>query len=214
MELNAEAREILGKSVDALREKGFIPAVFYGHNVPNQHIAVKKEEFKKVLKEAGESTVVDLVINGKKQPVLIHDIQTDSVSGETAHIDFYKVRMDEKIKAHVPVEFEGASPAVKEQGGVLNKTLSEIEIEALPADLPKQITVDISTLTELNQSVYVKDIEFPSGVKSVMDPETVIVSVGEPRAEEVVVVAPSVEEVKVEGEEEKAARDAEKESQE
>lgn len=213
MDLQAESREILGKSVKTLREQGFIPAEFYGHNIKNEHIAVKKDEFKKVFKEAGENTVISLNVGGKKQNVLIHDIQEDRISGEIFHVDFYNVRMDEKITAKIPVEFDGVAPAVKEYGGILNKTLSEIEVEALPADLPKNIIVDVSPLAELNQSIYVKDIEFPKGVKVTLDPETVIVSVSEPMKEEVVAPVASVEDVKVEGEE-KAAEDAAKEARE
>lgn len=214
MDLQAEPREKLGKSVNALRNQGFIPAEFYGNNVKNEHIAIKKEDFRKIFKEAGENTVINLDINGQKQTVLIHDTQEDRISGEVVHVDFYKVRMDEKIKAKIPVEFEGVSPAVKEKGGILNKTLSEIEVEALPADLPKNIIVDVSPLSDLNQSIYVKDIVFPKGVHVVLDPEAVIVSVSEPLKEEEVVAPPSVEDVKVEGEEKKAERDAEKEAEE
>lgn len=213
MELQSESREKLGKSVAALRNGGYIPAEYYGHGVPNEHLAIKKDDFRKVFKEAGESSVIYLVIGDKKQPVLIHDLQQDRISGDVLHVDFYKVRMDEKITAKVALEFEGIAPAVKEKGGILNKTLSEIEVEALPADLPKHLAVDISSLADINQSIYIKDIEFPAGVSVKLDPEMVVVSVSEPLKEEEPIEAPSVEDVKVEGEEKKAEREAE-ESQE
>lgn len=214
MELKAEIRESLGKSTTALRKDGFIPAEFYGHNAPNEHLAVKRDDFRKVFREAGENTVIYLQIGDKKQPALIHDMQEDYVSGDVLHIDFYRVRMDEKIKARIPVEFAGVSPVVKDGGGILNKTLTEIEVESLPADLPKQFIVDISSLAEINQSIYIKDLEIPQSVKILLDPETVVVSVSPPLAEEEVVVAPpSLEDVKVESEEKKAERDAEKETQ-
>jgi large subunit ribosomal protein L25 len=214
MDLKAQTREILGKSIDSFRKQGYIPAEFYGHGVPNSHLLVRKEDFKKVFKEAGENTVIYLDIDDKKEPALIYDTQEDYVSGEILHVDFFRVRMDEEIKAKIPVELLGVAPAIKEKGGILNKSLSEIEVEALPANLPKAITVDVSGLAEFGQSIYVKDLQFPPNVKVALDPETVVVSVSEPmKEEEIAPPAISVEDVKVEGEEKKAERDAAKEAE-
>lgn len=213
MELKAEKREILGKSVNSLRKQGYIPAEFYGRGEENAHLAVRRDDFRKVFKEAGENTVIYLNMNGKTEPALIYDTQEDHVTGDVLNIDFFRVRMDEKIKAKIPVEFTGASLAVKEKGGILNKSLAEIEVESLPADLPKEILVDISGLAELNQSIHVKDLSFSPNVKVVLDPETVVVSVSPPLEEEIAPPVISVEDVKVEGEEEKAERDAAKEAE-
>lgn len=211
MELQAQARTVLGKSVKTLKEQGLIPAEFYGRGFPNQTLIVARGEFEKVLKSAGESTVITLEVDGKKHPSIIHDLQHDPISGEIIHVDFYGVHMDEKINAHVPVEFTGEAPAIKAHGGVLNKAVDEIEVEALPADLPHSFVVDVSILTEIDQSIYVKDIAVPKNVKVVLDPETAIVTVMPPiKEEEIAPPAVDVADVVVETEEKKAERDAEK----
>ena len=215
MDLAVTKREQFGRAVNGLRKQGFIPAELYGRGLQNAHLAVDAKEFKKVFKAAGESTVIALVLEGgEKRSVVVHDVERDRITGEVAHIDFYQVRMDEVMKAHVPIEFVGESPAAKEHGGFVNKVLSEIEVEALPANLPKQFTIDLVSLKELNQSIYVRDISVPVGVKILIDLETVVVTVAPPRKEEetVPVAAPDVSEVKVESEEKKAERDKEKEA--
>ncbi len=209
MELSVTERIKFGKASNALRAEGLIPAELYGRDSANLHLAVKGNEFRKVFAEAGENTIVNLQFNGKTIPVLIHDIQKDYLHDEIIHVDFYRVRMDEKITARVPLEFTGESPAVKEQGGVLNKTMSEVEIEALPKDLPHRLQVDLTPLVELNQSIYIKDIQVPAGVELAVDPETVVVTVTPPRKKEEVAPAPvaDVTQVKVETEEKKAEQE-------
>lgn len=217
MELKAEPRNVRGSAVKKLRAKGLIPAEFYGRGFSNQTLAVDKADFDKVFQEAGESTVVNLLVGSEKYPSIIHDIQRDFISGEVIHADFYGVRMDEKIVATVPVELVGTAPAVKAYDGVLNKAITEIEVEALPADLPHALTVDISGLAELDQSVYVRDIVVPKGVEVQLDPETAVATVVPPAEEEE--APPPAEEaevaaVKVETEEKKAERQAEKPQEE
>jgi large subunit ribosomal protein L25 len=215
MKLNVETREKLGKGVQALRKKGQIPAELYGRGLENMHLLVDAREFKKLYKEAGENTILSLMVGGKEHKALIHDVQRDAVEGNVHHIDFHEVRMDEVIHARVPIELVGEAPAIKEQGGILNRTMTEIEVEALPSDLPHSLEVDITNLKELNQSVYVKDLTLPKGVKIDVDPETVIVSIAAPMKEEVAPVAPvDVADVKVETEEKKAERETEKASDE
>ncbi len=210
MELSAKKREKLGKAVKALREEGLIPAELYGRGLQNMHLVISAKEFNKTFKEAGESTVVTVNIEGDKRPALIYDISRDPVQDTVEHVDLYQVRMDEKIKTHVPLEFVGVAPAVKEKGGILTKAMHEIEVEALPGDLPHDIKVDISTLDDINKSIYVKDIAPIKGVELLADPETVIASITEKVAEEVAVAPPSVEDVVVETEEKKKERDATK----
>ncbi len=215
MELAVEERKKFGKAGKTLRGEGLIPAELYGHGLQNMHLAVKTKEFSKVFKEAGENIIVNLMFGKEKLPALIHDIQRHYVTDEIIHIDFYQVRMDEKITTHIPIEFTGDAPAVKEQGGFLNKTLTEIEVEALPADLPHGFTLDLGSLNELNKSLYVKDISVPSGVKVLLDPEAVVVTVIPPvKEEEKVEVPVDVTAVKVESEEKKAERAAEKSKEE
>ena len=230
MDLAVKDREKFGKAVKALRREGFIPAELYGHGFENAHLAVNRKEFAKALQEAGESTIIKLKVKSEKLKVdgeeqsgeekeinaLVHDIQKDFLTDEIIHIDFHQVRMDEKIKADVPLEFVGEAPAVKEFGGVLNKTISEVEVEALPGDLPRSFQVDISGLKELNQSIYIKDLKIPKGVEILVAPETVIITVTPPAEEEKVEeVAPvDLTAVKVESEEKVADRAKEKEKEE
>ncbi len=215
MDLLVQTREILGKKIKSLRKQGFIPAELYGHGLENQHLSVSAKEFGKIFKQAGESTLIKLKVkDGKEFNVLIHDIVKNALTDEISNIDFYSVKMDEKIKARVPLEFIGESPAVKEKGGVLIKSMHEIEVESLPADLPHHLTVDVSHLTEIGSSLSVINLEAPAKVKILVNPETVIASVIEPVKEEEVEKGPvSVEEVKVEGEEKKQEKQ-EKESAE
>ncbi|MEK9180133.1 MAG: 50S ribosomal protein L25 [Patescibacteria group bacterium] len=212
IDLAVQKREKLGKSVNSLRREGLVPAELYGRGIENLHLSVPAKDFLRIFKEAGTNTVINLMIGSEKRSVIIYEVGKNYLTSEVDHVDFYQVRMDEAIKAKIPVEFLGISPAVKDKGGILNKSISEIEVEALPADLPHNFKVDLAVLAELNQSIYVKDINIPHKVKVLIDPETPIVTVTEPRVEEVVAPAPTVDvsEVKVETEEKKAERVAEK----
>ena len=215
MNLEVQIRNEKGRRVKDLRQQGLIPAELYGKGIENMHLAVKSRDFKNVFKEAGESSIINIVISDKNKkeeiPVLIHDIQKDYLTDDIIHIDFYRVRMDEKIRTHIPLEFIGESPAVKNYGGILNKSMLEIEVEALPKDLPHNIPVDISQIKELDQSIYVKDLSIPKNVKILVDPETVIATVSLPK-EEVPSEPIDVSAVKVETEEKKLERSKEKEA--
>jgi len=207
MELQVQKREIIGKKVKGLRKQGLIPAELYGHNIENTHLSVPAKDFLKIFKEAGESTIINLKFEDKELPVLIYDVITDPVDDQILHIDFYQVKMDEKITTSIPLEFIGEAPAVKEKGGILIKAMHEIEVEALPADLPHNIKVNLKVLSEIGKSIYVKDLEVPKGVKVLIEPETVVATVTEPAKEEVEERPISVEEVKVEGEEKEVMSD-------
>lgn len=213
MDLSATQREKFGKAVKTLRREGLIPAELYGHGVGNLHLSVPKKEFANVFKEAGSNTVVNLSVGGEKRPALIHDVDRDYLTDEITHIDFYQVRIDEKLKAKIPLEFIGESPAVKEKAGILNKAMIEVEVEALPADLPHRLSVDLSKLVDLNQSIYIRDIKIPRGVEILVGLETVVITATPPAVEEEKVEAPvDVSAVKVETEEKKAERVVEKET--
>ena len=201
LELNTQIRDISGKKLKTLREKGFIPAVIYGPGHKPISLQVNYKEFEKVFEQAGESTIIKLKISAKggsasggqskdeAKNVLIHEVAKDPVSGKFIHIDFYHVRMDKPIKAEVPLVFEGEAPAVKVLEGVLIKNITEIEVEALPKDLPHEIKVDISVLDSFDKHIRAKDLILPFGVKVFIDSEETIVSVMPPRAEEEIKVA-------------------------
>ena len=208
MELQVQKREILGKKVKILRKQGFVPAELYGANVENAHLVLPVKDFMKAYKEAGESTIVSLAFADKKIPVLIQDVVFSPLSQEVEHVDFLAVKMDEKIRTEVPLEFINEAPAVKEKNAILVKVTQELEVEAFPADLPRSIKVDLAKLIDIDTSIYVKDLEVSDKVKILVDGETVVASAVEQAVEEEV-VAPvlSVEEIKTEAEEKKEKKD-------
>ena len=211
MDLAVQKREFFGKNTASLRGAGFIPGELYGHGVPNLHLSISAKDFAKVFKEAGENTVVNVTVDGKKHPTLIYNVQYHPVLDTVIHADFYEVRMDEKIKAHVPVEFIGESPAVKGLSGIVVKAIQEIEVEALPGDLPHMIEVDLGMLSDIGANFYVKDLKPIKGVEFLLDGETVMATVTAQMTveEEAALAGPAdVSEVKVETEEETAAREA------
>ncbi|OHB21897.1 MAG: hypothetical protein A2939_01350 [Parcubacteria group bacterium RIFCSPLOWO2_01_FULL_48_18] len=212
MELQAQTREKFGKAVSLLLKTGLIPAELYGRGLENLHLAVKKEDFAAVYRQAGENTIVNLKIGAETKPTLIYNVQRDPISDSYRHIDFYQVRMDETIKTEVPLVFIGESSAVKSLGGVLVKTMKALPIESLPGDLPREIGVDLAALKELDSTFYVKDLELPKGVKPTVGPETAVVSVVAPATEEEIKPTEevTVESVKVETEEKKAQRETAK----
>lgn len=202
MELKAEKREILGGKVSALRKAGMIPAELYGQGKENEHLTVNAKEFAKALKEAGESTVITLVTEKGKTPVLIQEVEADPISDAVLHVDFYAVNMKEEIETEVPFEFVGEPMAVKAHGGVLVKSMQAIEVRALPANLPHMIEVDLSVLENIHDSIRVEDLKVAANVKLLAESDAVVATVIEQEAEEE--AAPmTVADVKVEGEEKK-----------
>ena len=186
--LKVEKRD-LKESLDTLRKSGKMPAVFYGPKDPSTPIKIVAVDFKKAWKTAGESTVVSLEGTGIDADVLIHDVDLDPVTDAPIHADFYAIEKGKKIAVDVPLEFVGVSSAVKDLGAVLIKVLHDVEIEALPKDLPHKLEVDISTLVNFDSVITAKEIKLPEGVTLKVKPEEVIASVYEPK-EEVVEAAP------------------------
>ena len=208
LELKSEKREIFGKKVKTLRNQGLVPAVVYGGREGAIHLALELKEFKKIFKRAGETTLIKLFIDktNSSKNVLIHDIARDPVTDEIKHIDFYEVKMDEKIAAKVPLVFMGSAPAVVDLGGVLVKAIQELEIRALPADLPREIEVDISALKTFDDNIAAKDIKLPKNVELLENASASLASVAPPRSEAELeelsgAVEEKVEEIKAETEE-------------
>ena len=182
LELKAQNRTETGKQISKLRNQGLIPAVLYGKKVQNTNLSVNAGEFEKLLKKAGESTIVELVTDdNKKHSVIIHDVQYHFLKSHPIHVDFYEVSMTDKLKAHVTLEFKGESKAVKTLGGVLMKLLSEIEVECLPADLPHNVEVDISGLNTFSDTVHVRDLKVSPKVKILTSGEETVAKVQPPR---------------------------------
>lgn len=191
--LKSEKRELFGRKVKRLRKAGKIPANIFGKKIKSEAVSIDNKEFIEVFEKAGETQIIDLT--GK--PVLVSNTQVDPISGEYLHIDFRQVDLTEKIEAMVPVEIEGESPAEKQNLGTVVQQIHEIEVEALPTDLPEKIIVDASILVEVDQAIYVKDLKVDKKVEIKTDLESIVVKVEPPTKEEVVEV---VAEVPAEGE--------------
>ena len=196
--IKAEKRDSSIK-LDVLRKSGKIPAVFYGAGKETTSISIPNIEFKKVWKEAGESSAVKIGMTGGDIDVLIHEVQVDPVTDEPIHIDFLAIDMKKKIRVKVPLVFEGISNAVKNGMGNLVKVLHEIEIEALPANLPQKLSVDISPLETLENQIFVSNIKLPVGVLAITSAGDVVASiVAQVEEKEEVVVAPDLSAIEVE----------------
>ena len=214
--LEAKKRDVLGKKAfKALAPSRLIPAVVYGKKEKSTPISISVAEFKKVYKEAGESSVVGLNLEGVNFETLIHAVDFDPLTSEPRHADFYALEKGQKVEVAIPLHFEGVSLAVKNLGGVLLKVLHELEVEASPKDLPHSIMVDISMLETLESQILVKDLKIPSGVEVKADGEDVVaaISVIEEEKEEVVPIDLSTIEVEKK-EEEGASSDSSEERKE
>jgi len=196
--LNAQTRDLTGKKVSALREDKKIPAVLYGHKIKNHNLVLDCGDFEKLFNKISESDLVDLKINNKKTvKVLIQETQRNPITNNFLHIDFYQVKMDEKIKTEIELEFVNESPAVKDLNGVLIKALDHIEIECLPGDLISKIQIDLSTLKTFDDIIRVNDLNISEKIKILTNKETIIALVEEQKEEE-----KPIEENETEGEKE------------
>lgn len=186
LQLTAAVREkISPKKLNEARRLGKVPAVMYGHKHKPQMLWVDGLQFDKLYAVAGESSIVTLSTGEqkKKSNVIIQDLAHDALTNRIAHIDFFEVSMDEELEAHVPLEFIGEAPAVREQGGVLVKTLEEVQVSCLPKDLPHSLVVDLSTLVDFSTHIQVANLILPSGVKMLTEGSTAVVLVEAPRTE-------------------------------
>jgi len=172
--LKVEKRKVLGKQVKKLRRDGIIPANVFGKKIKSQALQVTATEFAEVYKQAGETGLVDIEIDGKVTPILIQNVHTN-FRGNVLHADFYQVDLTQKVKASVPVEIVGEPFAVTEKIGILMNVLSEVEVEALPEELPEKIEVNVEHLKNINDQITVVDLKVPAGV-TVLTDETQVVS--------------------------------------
>ncbi len=198
-------------TVPALMRAGKIPAVFYGKKEASTPIAISLVDFKKVFKQAGESMVITLQGEGVEVEALVHDIDFDPVTDTPRHVDFYAFEKGKKVQIGVPIEFIGVSEAIKSLGGTLVKVLHELEVEALPKDLPRDLHVDIAPLIAMDSVILAKDVTLPAGVELITKGDDIVASVAEPMKEEEVAVPMDITDIEVEkkGKDEEAAADGE-----
>jgi large subunit ribosomal protein L25 len=172
-------------SAESLRAEGRLPAVVYGPKTENVSLSLDAREFKKLLKDAGETSVVSVVVDGgKTYDVLIHEIAFNPVTDEALHVDFYAVDKTKKVEVDIPLVFTGVSEAVKSMGGTLVKVLHELTVEGLPDKLPHEIEVDIAALADLDSVITVADVTLPEGVEAAIDGEEIVASIATQKEEE------------------------------
>lgn len=205
--LKTEIRKIKGRKVETLRKIGVLPVNIYGKHVKSVALQVLKLDFDSVFAVAGETSLVELVMGKDKKPVLVHNVQRDPVSNQIIHADLLQVNLKEKVSTFVPIEIVGESEAENSGAGTVIQQLNEIEVEALPKDLPEKFTIDKSRLKEVDQAIFVKDLKYDNGkVELKVDREQIIVKV-EPKQKEEVAVAEAPVEVDVVEQEEKVAQE-------
>lgn len=219
--LSAKIRNTLGKKVKNLRKEGLLPAVLYGPEIKNLLLETDLKEFEKVYKEAGESSLISLQVNPstgsgqvKKFSVLIHEIKKDPLTGEPVHVDFYQPILTEEVEAAVPIVFEGESLAVKELGGTLVREIQELEVKALPQNLPHEIKVNIEKLKTFEDEIFIKDLQLPKDVKIQRKSDEIVAVVTPPEKVEEELEKPieeKVEEVEEVAEEKKKEKEEKKE---
>jgi large subunit ribosomal protein L25 len=209
LEMSAQPRTVTGKKTRFLRREGAIPAHIYGHGTASQSVQVNAGAVSRLLSLATPTTLVSLKLEGAAQPltVLVREVQREPRTGAVLHVDFYEVRMTERIRAEVPVHLVGTSPAVSDGIGALTQNLHTIEVEALPGDLPPALEVDVSGLMAAHDSVYVRDLSVPRGVTIHAVADDAVVTVTAIRREE-------LEEGETAAEPERVAREREEEEKE
>lgn len=164
-QIKAEKRKVIGKQVKGLRREGRVPAVIYGAGLQPTAIELKAREAERALARATGATLFDLELEGETHKVLLREVQRHSIRRDLRHVDFLKVAMDQLIRAVVPIELVGEAPAVKTLGGVLVAGVQAIEVEALPADLPDRVTVDIGGLVQIEDKISVGNLTLGKGVR-------------------------------------------------
>ena len=174
--LTGEKRNILGRKVKALRREGFIPANIFGKKVKSTAIQVLIKEFEKVYKETGTTGLIELLVEkGDPRPVLVQHVQLHPVTGFPLHIDFRQVDLKEKVTATVPLEQKGESKAELDKKGLLLWVMDEVEVEALPTDLPEHIEVDVTKLTEIGEEIKIKDLQVDRAKVTILSEDEEIV---------------------------------------
>lgn len=191
VELSVQPRAA-GERVEALRARGIVPAVVYGHKEAAQSISIDAGTLERIWRSAGETTLIKLTGLAHDMDTLIHDVQIHPVSGQVLHVDFYALEKGKKVEIAVPLEFIGESPAEK-AGHVLVKALHEVEIEVAPAELPHTLPVDISTLHEVGDHITASQIVLPKSAVLVTDADEIVISVTEHKEESAEEAAPATE---------------------
>jgi large subunit ribosomal protein L25 len=190
IELQANNRDILGKGVRFLRRQGITPVHLFGHDLKSLALQCQTAKLERSLAEAGEIRLVTLKVRDEKKvrPVLVREVQRESLTSKLLHVDFYQVKMDEKVEVEIPIVLVGEAPALEAKGNRLLRELDTLTIECLPSKIPTSLEVNVGSLTQAGQAVRVKDIAVDSDITVLSGPEQVVVTViAQPEEEEKVV---------------------------
>jgi large subunit ribosomal protein L25 len=185
----------LGKKTKKLRSQGLVPAHVFGAETDPINIQLDAREFINVLKDAGETQLVQLSIRGEKDPrnVLVAGVQKDHLTGRPVHVDFHQVVMTEEVEIEVPLKIdEKTAPAVQDRKGILLGQINEVTVKALPDELPEEIVVDVSGLREVGDMVYVRDLPVPDGVEMITEPDRAVAIIETVEVEEEVLLEEEV----------------------
>jgi large subunit ribosomal protein L25 len=205
IELKVTNREILGKKVKHLRRQGITPVHLFGHGIKSLALQCDTGELEQALGQAGQTRLISLKLDKEKKPrtTVIREFDRDWRKGQLLHVDFYQVKMEEKIKLEVPITLVGEAPALQSKAYMLEHELGTLTVECLPAKIPASLEVDISSLTEPQQAIRVKDVILDKDITVLNDPELVVVKISsrpvEKIEEEVVEVVEEAEEAVEEG---------------
>lgn len=187
IELEAATRDIVGKKVRFLRRRGITPVHLFGHDVESMALQCDAAQLRHVLVQAGHTRLIGLRLDKAEQlrNVLIREVQRDSRTGRLVHVDFYQVRLAEKVKVDVPIVLVGEAPALESKKNVLVQDLNRLAIECLPDEIPPSIEIDLGSLTEKEQAIRVKDIKLGEGITVFDNPEHLVVKIGAAAVEKV-----------------------------
>ncbi len=181
--IRANRRELIGKQVKALRREGRLPGVMYGKHVDTVPIVMDHREASKTLEGLSPSTLIQIQLDGGEYYALVREKQRDIILGSLTHIDFQAVSLTETVRAEVAIDLIGDSSVIRELGGILVTNVEQLDVEALPRDLPERIEVDVSHLENIGDAVYVRDLSLPESVTVFAEPDDVIVVVTLPAEE-------------------------------
>jgi large subunit ribosomal protein L25 len=182
--LKASRRDLVGKKVSKLRREGKLPAVLYGRHVEKPiAITLDRGEASKVMRRINYSTLVQIDLDGEEHNALVRDFQVDAILRELTHVDLLAVSLTETVRAEVRVILAGKAPVVSNLGGLLVNGLEYVEVEALPQDLPDNFTVDVSSLENFGDGIFVRDLVVPANVTVLSDGDELLVVASAPVAE-------------------------------
>jgi large subunit ribosomal protein L25 len=191
--LKAAKRDILGKKTRFLRRRSITPTHLFGHGIESLALQCDTAELQRLITQGGTTRLIDLKIEAEKRPrsVFIREIQRDVLNGQLLHVDFYQIKKTEKITADIPIVLLGEAPATRSKENIIYQELTQLGVECLPENLPPQIEIDLSSLEEANQAIYVRDIILDPDIAVTTDTDQLVVKVSQVamEKEEVVEVA-------------------------